>query len=176
MARRRKPSQISGADLRQYRQEVSRRAAGPLGKQPFTQRELAAELGVSTNTVARWERGEVPISPAVAALFARVREVRRLHEQLTDSARKAKERDAANTLLRQQRDQARAGEREALRQLRAAQRGSPLDDLFGSLGSFGAKLPAEKVYRRLAQKHHPDKGGNKEVMSAINELWGAMKK
>lgn len=177
MARRRKPPQITGEDLRRYRREVSARRARrttPLGTQPYTQRELAAELGVSPNTVARWERGEVPISPAVGALFVRVREVRELHEQVAEHASRLKGLKAENQILRKQLAAAQAGEREAIRQMRAAFRRGPLDDLFG--GGGGAGIPAEKVYRRLAQKHHPDKGGNPEVMSAVNELWRAIRK
>lgn len=32
------------------------------------------------------------------------------------------------------------------------------------------------VYRRLAQQHHPDKGGSPEVMSALNELYAAIER
>ncbi len=41
----------------------------------LTQRELATTLGISTNTLARWERGELPIrTPAmVAAVLVRIR-------------------------------------------------------------------------------------------------------
>lgn len=34
---------------------------------------------------------------------------------------------------------------------------------------------AQRVYRRLAQENHPDRGGNAEVMAAVNELWRAVK-
>jgi transcriptional regulator with XRE-family HTH domain len=36
----------------------------------FSQRALAAQLRVTENTVARWERDEVTITPAMARLVA----------------------------------------------------------------------------------------------------------
>ena len=38
----------------------------------WTQVELAAALGVTSNSVARWERGEVTIRPPIARLLERI--------------------------------------------------------------------------------------------------------
>ena len=43
---------MNGAELREKRKELN-----------MTQTELAEALGVSMNSVARWERDEVPIAP-----------------------------------------------------------------------------------------------------------------
>ena len=43
--------ELTGADLKKIRKET-------LG---MTQRDLAAELGVPSNTLARWERGELEV-------------------------------------------------------------------------------------------------------------------
>lgn len=37
------------------------------------------------------------------------------------------------------------------------------------------KETPDQVFRRLAAKHHPDKGGNPEVMAAVNEMRKAMR-
>ncbi|MEX2122375.1 MAG: hypothetical protein WD795_00650 [Woeseia sp.] len=37
------------------------------------------------------------------------------------------------------------------------------------------KETPEQVFRRLATKHHPDKGGSPEVMAAVNEMRKAMR-
>jgi hypothetical protein len=37
-----------------------------------------------------------------------------------------------------------------------------------------SKPDAKKVFKRLASQHHPDKGGNPEVMAALNELYEAI--
>jgi len=50
---------MKGAELRRLRKRMK-----------LTQKELASKLGVTENTVARWERDEVKISE-VAARFAR---------------------------------------------------------------------------------------------------------
>jgi transcriptional regulator with XRE-family HTH domain len=43
----------------------------------LTQAELAAELGVARNTVARWEMGSRPISEPAARLLERLSKERR---------------------------------------------------------------------------------------------------
>jgi Ser-tRNA(Ala) deacylase AlaX len=34
---------------------------------------------------------------------------------------------------------------------------------------------ATRVFRRLAQEHHPDHGGRAETMKALSELWSAVR-
>jgi len=52
---------VTGTELREWRERVG-----------LTQAHLAARLGVSENTVARWERGELRIQhPAMVALALR---------------------------------------------------------------------------------------------------------
>jgi len=43
-----------------------------LGRLSWTQVELAVALGVTSNSVARWERGEVSIRPPIARLLRHV--------------------------------------------------------------------------------------------------------
>ena len=44
----------------------------------LTQREVAEALDVGSNTVARWERGELPISRVVALAFSTLRKYSRI--------------------------------------------------------------------------------------------------
>jgi transcriptional regulator with XRE-family HTH domain len=45
----------------------------------MTQKTFAATLGVTANTVARWERGEVPIPAWAVIAVTQVKEIRRLN-------------------------------------------------------------------------------------------------
>ena len=54
---------VTGAELRRIRRRLG-----------FSQRELAERLGLHPNTVARQERGEIPITAPVAKLVRFVAE------------------------------------------------------------------------------------------------------
>jgi curved DNA-binding protein CbpA len=46
-------------------------------------------------------------------------------------------------------------------------------DYYSILGA-GVESPREEIerrYKRLAQRHHPDRGGDEEEMKALNEAW-----
>ena len=57
---------MSGSELRAIRQELS-----------LTQAALAEAIGVRSNTVARWERGEIGISEPTTRLVERIAAERR---------------------------------------------------------------------------------------------------
>ncbi|MDT7778500.1 MAG: DnaJ subfamily er 3 [Acidobacteriota bacterium] len=49
----------------------------------------------------------------------------------------------------------------------------PEKDYYAILGA-GEELPREEIercYKRLAQRHHPDRGGDEDEMKAVNEAW-----
>jgi len=52
------PESMKGSELRMIRKRLN-----------LTQAQLAGELGVTTNTVARWERGERSISEPMSRLI-----------------------------------------------------------------------------------------------------------
>jgi transcriptional regulator with XRE-family HTH domain len=52
---------MPGATMRRLRRRLG-----------WTQVELALALGVTANSVARWERGEVPIRPPIARLLRHI--------------------------------------------------------------------------------------------------------
>ena len=47
------------------------------------------------------------------------------------------------------------------------------EDAYGDLGVDRTATAGEirKAFRSLAMKHHPDKGGNPEIFSKINNAW-----
>ena len=58
---------MSGRELHTIRQKLA-----------LTQAALAHAIGVTSNTVARWERGEMNISEPVARLIEKIAEDRKL--------------------------------------------------------------------------------------------------
>jgi curved DNA-binding protein CbpA len=46
-------------------------------------------------------------------------------------------------------------------------------DYYSVLGADGGatREEIERCYKRLAQRHHPDRGGDEEEMKALNEAW-----
>lgn len=58
---------VTGRELRAIRQKLK-----------LTQAALAQTIGVASNTVARWERGEMTISEPVARLIEKIAEEQRL--------------------------------------------------------------------------------------------------
>jgi DNA-binding transcriptional regulator YiaG len=58
---------VTGQELNALRQKLA-----------LTQAALAEAIGVTSNTVARWERGEMTISEPVARLIEKIAEERRL--------------------------------------------------------------------------------------------------
>lgn len=49
-----------------------------------------------------------------------------------------------------------------------------LHDLQAS-GGFKTKAEASKHYKKMAMKHHPDRGGDQELMKKINKAWDEYK-
>lgn len=49
----------------------------------------------------------------------------------------------------------------------------PERDYYSILGAkeSDARLEIERRYKRLAHRHHPDRGGDEEEMKALNEAW-----
>ncbi len=58
---------VSGRELRSIRQKLA-----------LTQAALAEAIGVTSNTVARWERGEMAISEPAARLLEKLAEERKI--------------------------------------------------------------------------------------------------
>jgi transcriptional regulator with XRE-family HTH domain len=132
---RRRRQKMTGDELRRLRQVKG-----------WTQRVMAAHLGVAPNTVARWERGELPIPEWIDR-----------REEAERAARRAK-RQAAER---------RAEERSWERPRRQFNKAFATDDRL--------RPEAEKVYRRLAAKYHPDRNpAAAEFMADLNELWQAV--
>lgn len=52
----------------------------------------------------------------------------------------------------------------------------PSKDYYSILGADEDELPGEieRLYRRLAVQHHPDRGGDEERMKSINEAYGVL--
>lgn len=50
-------------------------------------------------------------------------------------------------------------------------------DYYSTLGADEAASPGEldRLYKRLAVQHHPDRGGDEEEMKALNEAYGVLK-
>lgn len=148
---------MTGSELRDYR--LSRR---------LPQSGLAGDLGVATNTIARWERGERPIPASIArtitmrqdraaiisSLQARVREqqaeIAALKKRLHDARRPRRSKwDRWANWLRED----------------------------GAETSVGAGNSATAIYHRLVAKYHPDRHPEQaEVMRDINELYQALRR
>ena len=49
----------------------------------------------------------------------------------------------------------------------------PKKDYYSVLGADGGatREEIERLYKRLAQQHHPDRGGDEEEMKTLNEAW-----
>jgi DNA-binding transcriptional regulator YiaG len=61
---------MTGRELRSIRQKLA-----------LTQAALAEAIGVTSNTVARWERGEMAISEPAARLLEKLAEERKIARQ-----------------------------------------------------------------------------------------------
>ncbi len=50
-------------------------------------------------------------------------------------------------------------------------------DHYSTLGAdaSASREEIERLYKRLAQKHHPDKGGDEELMKAVNEAYRVLR-
>jgi transcriptional regulator with XRE-family HTH domain len=139
---------ITGAQLRDHRRA-----------QHVTQRQLAEAWGVNANTIARWERDELPIPVLVGVLLAAHRaadeahrHVRTLHDHVKDLTSQITRLTLRNLALEHH-----------LRQ-RRARRVTPMIDT-------ASHDKSEQVFKRLVRKYHPDRHpAQADVMKDINEL------
>jgi transcriptional regulator with XRE-family HTH domain len=127
---------MTGSTLRQHRRTHQ-----------LTQSTLAAALGVSANTVARWERDEVPIPPWVMTLLQAQQDVATLKAKVTHL-------ELLNLALDMK-----------LRKRRPRTNDAASSD------------HAQSLYKGLVRKYHPDRHpGHATVMADINALWQAVTK
>jgi transcriptional regulator with XRE-family HTH domain len=154
----------------------------------LSQARLAESLGVTPNTVARWERCEVPIPQWVARLQAAQAKNKELQislTNLTDEKKKLGETIKAKDLnlaeekktlaetvkahaieikyLKAEISMIRA-EKQIFRDLE--------DQVKGMLRPASQPVPVEEFYRDLAKAFHPDRNQqHADVMKTINELY-----
>lgn len=138
---------------------------------------LAAALGVTPNTVARWERGEVPIPPWVSLVIDAGAQAPARTQAARDRARELEAQLAALKARTDARVQALKATitRLELRnltlevELRERRRRSPHPP--------ASPLKAEQIFKRLARRYHPDRHPEfAEVMADLNELYQAMRR
>jgi transcriptional regulator with XRE-family HTH domain len=150
----------------------------------WTQRQTASVLGVTPNTVARWERGVLRLPAWVTSLLdawtaaaaethaavdrAHALDVRlaQLHTTHAEQVKTLKweitRLQLQNLALENRLKQKRQRQRQP--RPRAAAGGGPA-------------VKAEQVYKRLARRYHPDRNpAFAEVMTDINELWQATRR
>jgi len=131
-------------------------------------------LGVTANTVARWERGEIPV-PSLIALLLRERdaanerneEVHALQVKIDALSYQVKSLKVELRIAREQR--------------RTPNLGNAFERIMDGLGRGGNTTDAapDKLFRSLAQKYHPDRNTDPraaEFMSDLNQLWSAMRR
>jgi len=137
---------MTGDELRAYR----------LSRQ-LPQSKLAGELGVTANTVARWERGERAIPAAIARAIDTRQDRTRIIADL--EARLRARDDEIRTL------------KATIKRKRRPTRWELFAEL---LEGKDTEQRAAAIYRRLVRKYHPDRQPqHAEVMADINELWQA---
>src|SRR5947209_18052105 len=64
----------------------------------------------------------------------------------------------------------RAQETPAVDGMKDSETGKDYYTILGA-GEREAREEIERRYKRLAQRHHPDRGGDEEEMKSINEAW-----
>jgi hypothetical protein len=54
---------------------------------------------------------------------------------------------------------------------------NPDKDYYETLGAdeTASRRDIERLYKRLASRHHPDRGGSEEAMKSLNEAYGVLK-
>ena len=138
----------------------------------WTQRACAAALGVTPNTVARWERGEVRIPALVGALLQTQRAA---HDALLQAERAAQD---AQTQVAAMDERVNVLKRTIMSlelknlalEHHLRKKRSRMTQPIGK----ASNEKAEHVYKRLVRKYHPDRHPEHQaVMADINELWQA---
>lgn len=137
----------------------------------LTQKAAGEAFGVAGNTIARWERGELPIPGwvdlLVAEQIARQEEVLQSNKRLWETSGKLARVLDANRRLDKHNEEL-GMEVKMLRKMVAAN--VRHDEILPS-------GKAERIFRRLARKYHPDHHPqHAEFMADLNELFQAMKK
>jgi transcriptional regulator with XRE-family HTH domain len=163
---------MTGEDIRAFRI-----AAG------LTQSGLAAQFRTTRNTIARWERGSVPIPPIVTCLVAALKEnkvfaakIVSLNEELGTAKNNLQEKNLQISQLKFKIEELRL--KTGIRSGRISSK--DLREFFASNFGFKASTTPDqdldKVYKRIAKKYHPDQNPeHAEVMKDINELMQALK-
>jgi transcriptional regulator with XRE-family HTH domain len=138
----------------------------------LSQAALAKELGVAANTIARWERCELPIPHWVAlyqALQDKLAKLDSVRAEKEEAIRKLRETLATKDfeLATVKADlKATRAEKQSFRDLERKVR----DMRFGQLGLGGPT--AEDFLRALAKAFHPDRHPeHAETMKTVNEIY-----
>ena len=148
---------FTGSQLREHRR--ARR---------LTQRAFAVALGVTANTVARWERDEVRIPAPVGVLLhaQREAEAEQARARALEGQVKALTWQITVLQVRNLALENKLRTRRATRRVASATR--PPENR--------PPEKAEQIYKRLVRTYHPDRHPDlgSSILASINELWQAV--
>ena len=124
----------------------------------LSQARLAESLGVTPNTVARWERCEVPIPQWVARLQAAQAKIKELQTSLVNLTEEKK----------------KLGQTIKFKdiEIKFLKAGMTIQKAQKHPGHAPQVVTAEEVYRDLVKAFHPDRNPQHlEAMKTINEIY-----
>jgi transcriptional regulator with XRE-family HTH domain len=129
-------------------------------------------LRVTANTVARWERGEVPTPAWVSVLLELLSGAATQAEAAGDRAAKLEQHVAA---LQSEARWLRTKNVALEEKLKQRRQRAPRLPKWATEPRRTAQ--AEQVYKRLVRTYHPDRSPkHAAVMADINELWQALRR